>query len=192
MKGVTVGVYGLALFGMVGGAIWGLGYSRLLREADGKAMWWAVNAVRVAEARFKDGDLDGNGVADYWTGDLASLLAPFLAMPGTPLGPETAALARADVAPLLLGKAPIPFHGYYVTVVRLDEDGGPLQRDTDGSGALTHHLEEFALCFYPAVYDPAAGKVDTWFITRSGRFKSDTGGKPVLRWPDLRMWGRCC
>jgi hypothetical protein len=192
---VSKGVFILAVVGFLSAGVGAFQWSAWRRREDGRSLWWAVNAVRHAESEFAARDLDGNGVPDYWTGDVAGLLAPFIATPGNVLGPEAARLARADAAPLA-PRTPVPFHGYYVVVVRWDRDGSPFQVDTDGSGARTHHRTEFAFCFYPVVYSDAPGQRDTWFITSVGRFRSDTRGMPVLCWPsddELRMkWGRCC
>ncbi|HEX7900773.1 MAG TPA: hypothetical protein VF950_23645 [Planctomycetota bacterium] len=169
-------VRALAVLGLLGGGWTGFAYLRERDEKERSAMWRTVNAVRGFQAMFLEGDLDGNGVHDYWTADVAGLLAPFSA-PVWDVDPRE--LAAADVAPLV-PRSPRPYYGYYAVVVRWDP-----ATDPEGAG-------DFAVCLYPASYAP--GK-DTWYVTNYGRFKSDTGGAPVRRWlsrEELRMWSRCC
>ena len=176
-------VWSLAALGVLGGLGKGCLYYQERDEAERSAMWRAVNAVRGFQAAFYAGDLDRNGIADFWTADVAGLLAPF-AVPAWDVDPRE--LAAADIAPLTpRAGPPRPFHGYYAVAVPCDpavdaEEGG---------------YPDFAICFYPARYEAGTRYQYTWYVTHGGRFKADTGGLPVRRRlpsKELRRWYRCC
>ncbi len=172
----------------------GIVLSERREEAERDAIWRAVNELRWYSHEFKERDLDENGVADFWTADVAGLFRRL--PPGLDLERRRAAfaMAGADAKPLSLRRdPPKPCHGYYIVAVTEDESGSPFSRDTDGSGRNLHHPDGFAFCLYPAEYGPKTRY--TWIVNRGGRFRRDNGGKPVLRWPsddEMKLnWGRC-
>jgi type II secretory pathway pseudopilin PulG len=109
----------------------------------------ALQLLITAEADFRANDRDGNGVNDFWTGDVAGLYRFGLIERG---------LAEADVAPLNpLVKKPIPSHGYYFVALERDDSEIPpaeYQQVTDNKSGKVHHLTKFGFFAYPS--DPGA------------------------------------
>jgi hypothetical protein len=105
----------------------------------------ALKLLVSAEQSFRAGDLDRNGVADYWTGDLAGL---------SKYGLIPRALAEADGEPLVpLAPKPIPYNGYYFKALRLDKGETPpvaYRQDTDKTSGKVHHLTKFGFVAWPA------------------------------------------
>ncbi|HLY09761.1 MAG TPA: DUF2950 family protein, partial [Planctomycetota bacterium] len=133
--------------------------------------------IRNAEESFKSSDSDANGVADYWTRDVAGLhslkdrsgQAIFL------LDPQTAS-ADPDGAGRY-GLAVAPKNGYFFKMMVGDPDGGAYQKD-DGKTNKTR----FGVVAWPAVAG-ATGRF-TFITNESGKtWKKDTQGQPVDRWP---------
>jgi len=138
---------------------------------------FSLQLLRNAEETFKNSDSDANGVADFWTLDVAGLYAVkdrsgqavFLIDPAT-------AAADPDGA-ARYGLAPAPKNGYYYRMMVSDQDGGIYQKD-DGKSNKTR----YGIVAWPAV--PGATGRFTFITNESGKtWKKDTLGKPVDRWP---------
>jgi hypothetical protein len=137
----------------------------------------SLGFVRNAEETFKNSDSDANGVADYWTRDVAGLhslkdrsgQAIFL------LDPATAAADPDGAA--RYGLAPAPKNGYFYKMMVSDPDGEVYQKD-DGKTNKT----KYGVVAWPAVHG-ATGRF-TFISNESGKtWKKDTEGKPVDKWP---------
>jgi hypothetical protein len=98
-----------------------------------------------AEADYRANDRDGNGVLDFWTGDVASLYR---------LGLIPRELAEADARPRSpLVPTPVPFRGYLFMALDFDESvtpPEPYRQDTDLKSGKVHHTEKFGFVAYPA------------------------------------------
>lgn len=137
----------------------------------------SLQFVRQAEDTFKNSDSDANGVADYWTKDVAGLhalkdrsgQAIFL------LDPATAA-ADAEGA-TRYNLTPAPKNGYFYKMMLSDPDGNVYQKD-DGKTNKT----SYGVVAYPAAYG-VSGRF-TFITNESGKtWKKDTEGRPVDKWP---------
>jgi hypothetical protein len=153
-----------------GGAAGGIAGNEMIAEVS-------LQFIRQAEETFKNSDSDANGVADYWTRDVAGLhsikdrsgQAIFLIDPAT-------AAADPEGAPRYK-LTPAPKNGYYYRMMVSDPDGEVYQKD-EGKTNKT----KYGVVAYPA----APGETGRFtFITKeSGKtWKKDTQGRPVDRWP---------
>jgi hypothetical protein len=137
----------------------------------------SLQFIRNAEETFKNSDSDANGVADFWTRDVAGLhglkdrsgQAIFL------LDPATAAADPEGAERYKL--TPAPKNGYFFKMMVSDPDGGVYQKD-DGKT----NKNAYGVCAYPAV--PGATGRFTFITSEAGKtWKKDTQGKPVDKWP---------
>ena len=159
-----------AITHMSGGGAGGIAANESLAEVT-------LQFIRNAEDTFKNSDSDANGVADYWTRDVAGLhslkdrsgQAIFL------LDPQTAA-ADPDGAPRY-GLTVAPKNGYFFKMMVGDPDGEAYQKD-DGKTNKTR----YGVVAWPAVAG-ATGRF-TFITNEAGKiWKKDTQGQPVDRWP---------
>lgn len=154
-----------------------------------------LKTLGTAEADFRANDRDGNGIQDFWVGDVAGL--HYLTGPqGIPLYLIEMSAANLDGAPLADGVAAgryrrpalEPFAGYRVRVMThyVDDDGGlkAYAQSTGGKpdlGPFYNHCK-FAFCLYPSEY--VSPKQLTYILNEeSTMFKKDTKGQSVLTWP---------
>jgi hypothetical protein len=153
-----------------GGAGGGIAANESLAEVT-------LTFIRNAEDSFKNSDSDANGVADYWTRDVAGLhslkdrsgQAIFL------LDPQTAAADPDGAA--RYGLTVAPKNGYFFKMMVGDPDGEAYQKD-DGKTNKTR----YGVVAWPAVAG-ATGRF-TFITNESGKiWKKDTQGQPVDRWP---------
>lgn len=112
---------------------------------------------------WREADLDGNGVQDYWTYDVAGLWG-LPGQDGTPVAQISPAMARADAAgsgryPGL--GPPGPHGGFLFTMMATqaaDDGGGTYQanRGKVSRGGVNYawaaHPSKFAICAYPSSY----------------------------------------
>lgn len=105
----------------------------------------ALKTIAMAEADYRANDRDGNGINDFWTGDVAELGRMGLIERG---------VAEADTLPLgSLGSTSIPFNGYHFTALQLDNSLVPpesYRQDTDKTSRKVHHFSRFGFVAYPA------------------------------------------
>ncbi len=152
----------------------------------------ALKIIASAEASFRSDDRDGNGINDFWTGDVAGL---YLLVPKGDRFPIRAigiTLASADAAPLprdagATPAPPLPRHGYWYRALRKDRSAPAPQEyavDTSGAGGpKTFNRNRFGFVAYPAEYGVSG--LRTLIINESTSvFWKDTQGEPVQDWPD--------
>jgi len=153
-----------------GGAAGGIAGNEMIAEVS-------LQFIRQAEETFKASDSDANGVADYWTRDVAGLhsikdrsgQAIFL------LDPATAAADPEGAK--RYGLAAAPKNGYYYRMMVSDPDGEVYQKD-DGKT----NKAKYGVVAYPAT--PGESGRFTFITNESGKtWKKDTQGRPVDRWP---------
>lgn len=164
----------------------------------------ALRTVAQVEEEFRSKDRDGNGVHDYWTGDVCGLRV-LRGKDDAALDLILSALADADVAPLgtvaAAGRyrrpektlSQSPESGYYFRVMVSDSSGGviePYQQDTGGDpdmGAV-HHRSRFGFCAFPAEYGQTG--IKTFIINeRNAVYWMDSRGSPVTVWPSATELG---
>jgi Protein of unknown function (DUF2950) len=97
------------------------------------------------EADFRANDRDGNGINDFWTGDVSEL---------SRLGLLPKEVGMADAHPITpLAPKPVPFRGYFFEALATDDSVSPSEsyrQDTDQKSGKVHHLRKFAFVAYPA------------------------------------------
>jgi len=140
-----------------------------------------------AESEFRTNDRDGNGIRDFWTGDVAGLYR---------FGLIERSVAEADTSALTpLGSRPVPRNGYYFKVLRMDQSETPpvvYAQDTDKTSGKVHHEERFGFCAYPA--EPGVTGNEVFIINEnSSVFRAVAGKVPVPQdWPSdneiKRLW----
>jgi hypothetical protein len=146
-----------------------------------------------AENNFRFNDLDGNGIQDYWTGDVAGLYRFGLIERG---------LAEADDRPLIpLVRSPIPWHGYFVHLMGKDDSVSPPEpyaQVTDAASGRVHHRTKVAVCLYPA--DPGKSGRYIFMLNDCGAIRrhewpGPNGGAPK-NWPTdnelMSYWTNDC
>ena len=138
----------------------------------------SLKTLASAEATFRVKDSDGNGVKDYWTGDISGLWHH-----GQLISKD---LAGADIEPLNpVASGPIPHHGYYFVALKVDRGTDPpkvYREGADDAGVKVYNRLRFGFCAYPARY----GSTGNWtfFINEYNTvFKVQNGGKPLEDWP---------
>jgi hypothetical protein len=178
----------------------------ILPLAAGLLLWWLPERARErrgrnertattmlttlasAEADFRGNDRDGNGVDDFWTGDVAGLY--YLPAGQGATFPELRLIMRkladADAMPLQARvPEPVPYYGYYFVAMKWDASDTPPSAytlDTDKKSGKVHHREKFGFCAYPEQYGVTGRET---FIINEGNtiFMGDTKGVPVYAWP---------
>jgi hypothetical protein len=154
----------------------------------GNARYTLIHAERAFFVR----DLDNNGIRDYWTGDVATLYRYGLIERG---------LAEADDRPLQpLAPKPVPWHGYFVHIMEIDEHEDPPEeyaQVTDAASGKVHHPGKVAFCLYPA--EPGESGDYIFIMDENGSpFRYYSPGPEVQvprNWPrdkDLGHWSRDC
>lgn len=145
----------------------------------------ATKLLASAQADFRGNERDGNGVQDFWTGDVAGLF--YRPGPdGAPLRLIEQGVADADARPLKpLPGGPVAYHGYYFRVMTWDESETPrepLQKETDKTSGKVHHPAKFAFCAYPVKYG-VTGR-NTYIINEGNTvFWTYRNGEPMDHWP---------
>ncbi len=123
-----------------------------------------LKEVVAAETKVRDGDLDGNGAADYWTGDWSGL-ARLANAEGKPVALIPLEAAAADLRPLppsaegsarpalAAAAPPAPWNGYRFAALVLDEAGVSLAADgPDADANAWENPKKFAFIALPAEY----------------------------------------
>ncbi len=155
----------------------------------------SFKSLATGQADFRANDRDGNGVQDFWVGDVAGLY--YMTDPkGNPLRLISLNMAGLDGAPLADGVAAgryrrptlEPFCEYRVRVMThyIDDDGTlkPYAQSTGGKPDLGpfHNHSRFAFCLYPA--NSVSSRNPTYILGEGNTmFKKHTAGQPVLVWP---------
>lgn len=127
------------------GVIFAPGWAAERRSANSRAGPRSIGYLCAAEADYRHYDRDGNGIHDYWTGDVAGLYR---------YGMLPREIAEADTAPLNpLVPTPIPYKGWYFRALVADDFRSPSQpyrKYTDLTSGAVHNLEHFGFVAYPA------------------------------------------
>ncbi|MBI4712846.1 MAG: DUF2950 family protein [Planctomycetes bacterium] len=171
----------------------------------------ALTSLRVLEAQeaiWKQQDIDGNGINDYWTYDISCFNRMYRADGQTKVGFIDIAFARADTNPAtdmaFLGNPAIePWigdtidasdaatltskSGYLFRAMLTDENGVPYNQNPVGAqGVKVCNSTKFAFVAYPEAYGTSG--VNTFIVNESGTVYctdcgSGDGAKIVLQWP---------
>ncbi|HYF01325.1 MAG TPA: hypothetical protein VEJ18_20550 [Planctomycetota bacterium] len=106
-----------------------------------------MKSLASAQAEFWVRDLDGNGIQDYWTGDLAGLYR---------WGLIDRATAMADLRPIVpLGPRPVPRNGYFFSALHVDASVDPpesYRQVTDPASGPVHNRTRFGFVAIPAEF----------------------------------------
>jgi hypothetical protein len=129
-----------------GAFLWWIPRSRAaLRERNERKAVDVLASLSSAEGGFRANDRDGNGVLDFWTGDVAGLHQFHLI---------DRAVAEADVRPLTaLVPQPIPKDGYFFRALEFDDSVAPpepYRQETDKKSGKVHHSWKFGYVAYPS------------------------------------------
>jgi len=145
----------------------------------------SLRALVSAEADFKKNDRDGNGLHDFWVGDVSSLYRfmhtnkEIKLIDKSLADADAAPLKSTNLAPLKLDK-PVPKSGYLFTVLAKYGDNDKTEAYHSGGFRNEH---KFAFAAYPADYR-ASGRM-TFVVGEAGTvWKKDLGGKPPEAFPD--------
>jgi hypothetical protein len=161
-----------------GWAVWAWRKGRI--GGNERAATVALKYLAVLEADFRREDRDGNGIEEFWTGNLAEFFSFY-----PKGGPSSGWAGVADSAPEFLsalGKADPsrsdaePYRGYWFVPLEVDEKGVPYR-----TGGRPLRAFSFGFCAYPARY----GETGTWsFVINEGNtiFRRDTQGKVERSW----------
>ncbi|KAF0247160.1 MAG: hypothetical protein FD180_99 [Planctomycetota bacterium] len=121
-----------------------------------------LKAAAAAEGKLRDGDLDGNGAADFWAGDWSGL-ARLADAEGNAIALIPPEAAAADLRPLpasdgvaarprlLAAAQAAPWSGYRFTALELDESGNAFAADgPDADAKAWEGAKAFAFIAIPA------------------------------------------
>jgi hypothetical protein len=169
-------------FGLLGGLLlWYMPYRRKIAlRSNEQAADVAISDLREIERVFKEQDKDGNGVNDFWTGDVSGLHT---------FGLLDRAVAEADVAPLSpLVSKPVPYHGYYF--MALEGDDGHVntdfsnKMDTGGNVQMgkVHHLNRYSFCAFPEIQGVTGRRIYIVNENRTVFFSEKV--QPPKSWPN--------
>jgi len=136
--------------------------------------WMSLRDLARAEADFRTHDRDGNGIEDFWAGDVSQL---YLMTSGErQLKLIESSLAYADRNPVSALSGSMEKSGYWFTAIKTDEMGSPYDQKAG------RNREKFGFCAYPAKYS-ADGRFTFIVNELNVIWKKDQGGAPVLQWP---------
>jgi hypothetical protein len=154
----------------------------------------SLKALVSAENDFKKNDRDGNGLHDFWVGDLSGLYRfmhtnkEIKLIDKSLADADAAPLKMASLAPLKIDK-PVPRSGYLFTVLAKYGDNDKTEPYHSGGFRNEH---KFGFAAYPAEYGKS-GRA-TFVVGESGTvWKKDLGGKPpeaFLESPWRENWDR--
>jgi hypothetical protein len=117
-------------------------------ENDYEAYVVLKGSLSSAETDYRANDRDGNGINDFWTGDVAGLYQ---------FGLIDRSIAEADVRPITpLVPKPIPRRGFFFVALdadRRENPPEPYRQDTDKKSGKVHNLRGFGFCAFPAGSD---------------------------------------
>ena len=169
------------LIGVVGAGFtfwWLSARARERRWQNERSAMASLVMLSKAESDFRANDRDGNGIRDFWTGDVAGLYR---------LGLIERSVAEADTGPLApLVSKPIPRNGCCFKALRRDRSETPpvvYAQATDKTSGNVHHEERFGFCAYPAEPGVTGNKI---FIVNENNtvFRAAVGKVPIPQdWP---------
>lgn len=156
-----------------------------LRAENERKVSTMIKILSLAEVNFRDNDRDGNGVKDFWTGDVAGLLRS---------GLIEREVAEADARPIVpLIPKPVPYHGYYFVALQGDASVRPPEsyhRDTDRKSGKVHHPEKYGFLAYPAT-PGRSGNYYFMICERNEVWRAPLAAPVPTHWPadnELQMW----
>ena len=154
------------------------------------------------EAVWRQQDVDGNGIKDYWTYDVSCFNRMYRADGTTKINFIDISFARADasraeddvfgfpaIEPWSTGPTQLlsaPKSGYWFQVMELDESGGPYNQNEIGENKIpATNNTKFAFVAYPDVYGSTG--INIFIMNEAGTiYQTDPGSdedKIVLQWP---------
>lgn len=177
-----------------------------------------LKTLATAEADFRANDRDGDGVQNFWTGDVAGLYCiragPSPTAPSIKLIDLEIAAADINYCPgytpsIVTVTTQFPSHGYWYQALRRDLGAGEAYGQKGGAGGSVSgnhfHKERFGFVNYPASF-PRGGKVVFNLNEGNTSFKrhlvtfvpprlgEDFGDPDVCDWPSDAMlksrWGK--
>ncbi|MFH1227491.1 MAG: DUF2950 family protein [Planctomycetota bacterium] len=181
--------------------------SRAFIEANEAAAIAGLKMLVSQEAIWRQTDVDGNGLKDYWTLDVSCFHRMYRADGKTKVNFIDMFFARADGAPYSRNDTrpfginapkdiedwfgaqynPLPKSGYYFRAIINDETGKPYNKNFVGANLIVAtNTTHFAFVAYPAQYGVTGRNV---FIVNEGGtiYQVDPGtddeAKIVLQWP---------
>ncbi|MBV8878467.1 MAG: hypothetical protein JO332_00750 [Planctomycetaceae bacterium] len=156
------------------------------RASNERSASTTLKTLTSAEADFRANDRDGNGVNDFWTGDVSGLY--YVRPAGS--GPEIKLIeldaANADARPLFpLAQGTMPKAGYSYKALDRDDSfkgsEGEYKRDTDKSGRKVHHEGKFGFCAFPK--SDSEGKY-VFYVNENNTIFREAGTKAKDAFPD--------
>ena len=146
----------------------------------------SLKTLATAEADFKANDRDGNGLKDFWVGDVSGLYR-YNTTNNREIKLIEKTLADADAAPLknqnlaaLKRDQPLPKTGYLFAVLPKYVDKEKTENYHSGG---FRHGNRFGFAAYPAEYGKS-GRY-TFIINETNTvWKKDLGGKPPEMFPE--------
>jgi hypothetical protein len=145
-----------------------------------------------AEREFMRNDRDGNGLREYWVGEVAGLRTLRDAR-GVPLRLIEASIAHRDASSVgvdggrrrfstLPAEADGSMRRWKYAVIPTRWNGAPYGMDLDNDGRNCESEVGFAFCAYPEIYGEATRH--TWIVNETGRiWKKDLAGHPAGQFP---------
>lgn len=193
------GLYVLLLLVAVGGT--GAGVYVLLTAKSRRMDRNEVNAVAAlkvvstSEADFRHNDRDGNGVMDFWTGNVRGLYT-CKSPDGAPIQLIERDMATADAE----ADASLPYHGYFF--VALDEDDScphPVEKvyrrisPEKPADAKLQHRSRFGFCAFPSEVG-VTGRYVYIVNEFNSVYRAPASGAPPKTWPTdaqlKQFWSR--
>ncbi len=151
------------------------------RESRERNAVACLRSIATTEFDFRQNDRDGNGIKDFWTGDVSGLYHH-----GKLLDRH---IAWIDAKPLF-PVAPQPARQWGYLIIAMDGTDSAIPPEeyrliTDLASGKVHHLSKFGFCAYPLEY--GVDGTLTLIIDESHLvYSADTQGRPFLRWPAER------
>jgi hypothetical protein len=141
----------------------------------------AMKSIAEAQKSFHENDIDGNGSADFWVGDVSGLFR--LVKGGFPIRLISKDVATADAAPLRAKpldepwpEKPTPYRGYFFAALSKGPGGKAYH------GGSFRNPEAFGVVAWPADY-PKSGRHTLILNTGGSPLARDVGGKRLDAWP---------
>lgn len=180
--GVSAAVAAAAIIAAVG--VTSLARSRVVANQNNAAAM--LHFLVDQEAKWRQEDADRNGLADYWTRDVAAFHCVH-GPDGKPIAWIPLATAAADRVPGMaypeLASGVAPRQGYWFQAMTVDQDGAPYlqaglpfpKAGNAPSGACTHK-ERFGIAAFPDRY-PAEGSY-AMIVNEDGTVWVKDAGRP--------------
>ena len=167
------------------------GASGVIGTSSNEQAYFHLRDILRAETEYRERDLDGNKIEDWWVADVSGLSR--LLIGGAPIGRLSGYFVQMDGAPLDHGNGRIQLETTVrdakmvfplrIRVISESADGTRYAQDLDGDGNAFESTRGFAFCCYPSKYGDQ-GAVETLIIDQTGVvWRKDLGGAAIDRWP---------